>query len=356
MGLTRLEVTNFRSFKQANLRPSRGLNVIAGANASGKTTLLEAIHTLGMGRSFRSGGSRQMVRYGTDGLIVHGRYCTESGVDIALGVERTLSGRRIKVNGKSCDGARALAEILPLQAIVPDTRYLFVHSAQSRRAIMDWGLFHVEPQFYPLWLCYRRALHQRNSALSDGARALEAWDHELASLGEKVHTLRQRYVDSLQSRVVAQASALLAEEGLELELRPGWASDQPLAHALIKDRERDRAHGYTHAGAHRADLKIRLNGLPLKEGASQGQQKLAIIALRLAQVELVRQQRGRRCLLLLDDVSGELDHEHRARLMAVAAALDAQAFVTITEPAELNTDVWQDCKMFHVEHGQVREG
>jgi DNA replication and repair protein RecF len=356
MGLTQLEVTNFRSLKQANLSPSRGLNVITGANASGKTSLLEAIHTLGMGRSFRSGGPRQMVRYGTDGLIVHGRCCIESGADITLGVERTLFGRRIKVNGKPCDGARALAEILPLQAIVPDTRYLFVHNARLRRAIMDWGLFHVEPQFDPLWLRYRRALHQRNSALSDGAQALEAWDHELASLGEQVHALRQRYVDSWQPRVVAQASALLVDEGLQLQLRPGWVSEQPLAQALANDRQRDRAHGYTHAGAHRADLEIRLNGLPLKEGASHGQQKLAIMALRLAQVELVRQQCGRRCLLLLDDVSGELDHEHRARLMAVAVALDTQAFVTVMEPAELNTDVWQDCKMFHVEHGQVREG
>ncbi|MCZ6731191.1 MAG: DNA replication/repair protein RecF [Gammaproteobacteria bacterium] len=356
MGLMQLEVTNFRSFEQVKLLPSRGLNVIAGANASGKTSLLEAVHTLGMGRSFRSGGSLQMVRYGTDGLIVHGRYRMESGIDVVLGVERTLSGRRIKVNGKPCDGARMLAEILPLQAIVSDTRYLFIHNAQSRRAIMDWGLFHVEPQFYPLWLRYQRALRQRNSALSDGVRVLETWDHELASLGEQVHILRQRYVDSLQPQVVAQASVLLAEEGLELELRPGWASGQPLAHALIKSRERDRAHGYTHAGAHRADLEIRLNGLPLKEGASQGQQKLAIIALRLAQVELVRQQCGRQCLLLLDDVSGELDQEHQARLMAVAAALDTQAFVTVMEPAELDTDAWQDCKVFHVEHGQVREG
>ncbi|MDH3672197.1 MAG: DNA replication/repair protein RecF [Gammaproteobacteria bacterium] len=356
MGLTHLEVTNFRSLKQANVHPSRGLNVVAGANASGKTSLLEAIHTLGMGRSFRSGGARQMVRYGTDSLIVHGRCCTESGADVALGVERTQSRRRIKVNGKPCDGARALAELLPLQAIVPDTRYLFMHNARSRRAIMDWGLFHVEPQFYPLWLRYQRALEQRNAALGDGVRALAAWDHELASLGEQVHALRQRYIDSWQPWVVAQAAALLAGDGLELGLRPGWVSDQPLAQALANDRQRDRAQGYTHAGAHRADLEIRLNGLPLKEGASQGQQRLAIIALRLAQVELVRQQCGRRCLLLLDDVSGELDHEHRARLMAAAAALDVQAFVTVTAPAELNTDVWQDRKMFHVEHGEVREG
>ncbi|MFQ5760002.1 MAG: DNA replication/repair protein RecF [Acidiferrobacterales bacterium] len=273
MGLTQLEVTNFRSLKQANLHPSRGLNVISGANASGKTSLLEAIHTLGMGRSFRGGGPRQTVRYGTDGLVVHGRCCTESGADVALGVERTLSGWRIKVNGKPCDGARALAEVLPLQAIVPDTRYLFMHNARSRRAIMDWGLFHVEPQFYPLWLRYRRALHQRNSALSDGARALEAWDHELASLGEQVHALRQRYVGNWQPRVVAQASALLADEGLELELRPGWVSHQPLAQALVNDRQRDRAHGYTHAGAHRADLEIRLNGLPLQGGCIAGTAK-----------------------------------------------------------------------------------
>jgi DNA replication and repair protein RecF len=356
MSLTLLKVRNLRILQHTVLEPSAGLNLLVGPNGSGKSSVLEAVHMLGMGRSFRTGLAAYPVRHGKESLTVHGRWRTERGEEISLGLERGRDHRRIRVNGNTCVGASALAQVLPLQAVLPDTRYLFLHSAKFRRGVLDWGLFHVEPQFYGLWVSYQRALRQRNASLRAGAVAtrLEPWEQTLADSGEQIEQLRTSYLGQWCPCASDYAALLLPHLPLTIRSHRGWPTDTALADTLRQDRERDRADGYTHAGIHRADLQVLLGDAPLRDCASQGQQILVVLAMRLAQLELFMRASGRRCLLMLDDVLNQLDGERRLRLLARVAELGAQTFITTTDAGSLELNGTGERRVFHVEQGHVR--
>jgi DNA replication and repair protein RecF len=355
MALTLLEVTNLRILKHALVHPGGGLNVLVGPNGSGKTSLLEGIHMLGMGRSFRAGPAAHPIRRGETSLNVRGCWRSEEGGQVLLGIERGPEVRRIRVNGSTCDNAGALAQVLPLQAVLPDTRYLFLHSARFRRGVFDWGLFHVEPGFYETWTRYQRALRQRNAALRTGRplAILEPWEQTLAETGEYIEELRARYLEPWQTLAAQYSEILLPGMELRLQRRRGWSEAQSLADVLSRERERDRREGYTRAGIHRADLQLTLEAAPLRECASQGQQMLAVLALRLAQVELLMRTSGRRCLLMLDDVLNQLDRERREALLARIAQLGVQTFVTVTEIGAWEASHWPEPRVFHVEQGAI---
>ncbi len=339
MPLTLIEVKNLRVLEFVSLRPSHGLNIVCGPNGGGKTSLLEAVHFLGVGRSFCSNNAVHAVRRGAEQLTVHGRLATRDGKEIALGIERNKAVRRIKVNGRTCDSIAKLAQALPLQVIVPDTRYLFLHNSRFRRGVLDWGLFHVEPRFHGLWRRCQRALRQRNAALRAGmgAEALVGWEHELALAGEQLHELRQRYQRPWNERIAHYARRLLGGTTVHVELQRGWPLAGRLAQVLAEQRADDEANGYTRAGIHRADLKVYVDGLPLKDWTSHGQQKLAITTLLLAQIDLFMRAGGAQCLLLLDDFAGELDENSRSRLLAVLATLGVQTFASAGTTAACST-------------------
>ena len=358
MALTFLEVQNLRILRRAVLEPAAGLNVLVGPNGSGKSSVLEAVHILGMGRSFRTGRAAYPVRRGEARLTVRGRWQADGGDAVSLGVERGHDRRTIQVNGNTCTNASALAQVLPLQAVLPDTRYLFLHSAKFRRGVLDWGLFHVEPRFHGLWLRYQRALRQRNAALRSNAvpARLEPWEQTLAECGEEIESMRAGYLDQWRPCLNDYANLLLPQLGLELRSQRGWPPEMPLAEALEQDRGRDCAEGYTRAGSHRADLHVFVHGAPLRDCASQGQQVLAVLAMRLAQLELFMQATGRRCTLMLDDVLNQLDPERRGQLLARVAELGAQTFITTTDAGAFKLDIGSGPRVFHVEQGEVRIG
>ena len=166
MSLTYLKVHDFRAFETVTLEPGPKLNLIIGANGSGKTSLLEAIHVLSLGRSFRSAHTTPLIRYGAKSLQVFARYQNLTSASTnALGIERDRHGYQVRIDGQDVSRLSELARVLPVRGITPDIHYGFYQSAKHRRALIDWGLFHVEQRFYPVWLEYRRTLKQRNALL-----------------------------------------------------------------------------------------------------------------------------------------------------------------------------------------------
>ncbi len=351
MVLTRLEVHNIRLLGNVIIEPGAGLNLIQGRNASGKTSLLEAIHLLSTGRSFRTKQLSQLVQKGADGFVVSGQ-TNQEGEWTRIGLQYDGRNRTIHLGGSRVTSAAALALAVPLQTITADTHHEFMRTSVYRRGVLDWWLFHVEPDFYFQWSCYQRLINQRNAALR--ARLPQAaryvWDEELAASGERLNEWRAGFVEHWRGEFAGIAQRLLGHPGARLTYQRGWSDDLSLLEQLRSDRVQDELRGYTRSGPHRADLGLVFDDEVARNSASHGQQKILIVALRLAQVHLFMQRTGRCCILLADDVGAELDDEHRARVMDALRDLGSQVFVTAIEAYDAPV-INDRVRVFHVEQG-----
>lgn len=350
MILSRLDVRNIRCLKDVSLEPA-DINLIHGENASGKTSLLEAIFLLGRGKSFRTIAGEGLIQDGKEEATVSGSI--SSGVRelrLGIGLKRGES-TRIRVDGQDERSAAALAKNLPVQVIDPGVHRLVEEGPGVRRRFVDWGVFHVEHSFLDLWRRYHRTLRQRNAALKSGnLAAISSWNHKLADYGEQISLVRHRYTESIKPFVKVYCESLL-EATVEMTYRQGWSEERGLLAAVEDSLGRDRKTGSTYPGPHRADLKISLESRKAKGRISRGQQKLLAASLVLGQLQHLKEEEGIRSVLLLDDVAAELDGKHLERFLHAACSIDLQLFVTT-----LSRDVIQisgPLKVFHVEQGEV---
>ena len=361
MQVVRLTASGLRRFDSVTLEPAPGLNLIIGDNGAGKTSLLEALHLMAYGRSFRG-----RVR---DGLIRSGAEAVEVFVEWREGPEARLRRAGLRHAGQSWTGrldgqdVAQLGELCAALAVVsfePGSHALVAGGGESRRRFVDWGLFHVEPGFLPLWRRYARALKQRNALLKSGAGGaqLDAWDLELAEAGETITRHRQHYLEQLQSRLAAVAAELVPALGhASLDFLPGWRRGElSLADALLVARDRDRQIGHTTLGPHRADWRIGYAHHPNQEALSRGQAKLTALSVLLAQAEDYAQRRGEWPIVALDDLASELDRKHQGRVLQRLCASGVQVFVTGTEMPPALVEMEVSPTVFHVEQGRILEG
>lgn len=353
MGLLSLSLRQFRCFDAADLDFSPRFNVIVGRNASGKTSLLEAIFLLSRGRSFRTSRLAEVTKLGSSRFQLHGNV-THGSVKFALSLARNSGLLEAKIAGMPAENLGQLAAAFPVQLLDGHTHQLISGGPKYRRQLLDWGAFHVEPGFFGIWQGYKRALKQRNAALQvkGSEHATSVWDLELATFGEKLHDLRRGYLSVFSSHAVAWAKQSLEAMAVEFEYRCGWPEEEQLLYALRSTIKRDRLLRATSVGPHRADLLIKLNGRPADEIVSRGQEKALASALLLAQADLYKHQTGLPCTLLLDDLAAELDMEHLTRLLQRVHEIGAQAIATTISP--LPSEFCKEANMFHVEQGECQ--
>jgi len=355
MLVRRLRFEGLRILEPLELEPGPGWNCLVGPNGAGKTSILEGLYLLGHGRSFRRGGAEALIARGARQLSVFAEI-ELSGRRHQIGFSRTAREWQARIDAQPAENLGRLFQHAPVVCFEPDSHDLISGPADERRRYLDWGLFHVEPDFLPVWRRYQRALRQRNALLKQGGgdSELRVWGQELAQHGEDLHGLRQAYVDALQPEVAATTEALLPELGAAgLRYRPGWRSSEvALAEALEASLDRDRQLGNTSVGPHRADLVLSFQQLEGRELLSRGQEKSSALCLRLAQVRLHGARRLDWPLLLLDDLGSELDAEHLQRAMRLIESIPAQRWVSGTSGLEgLDPD---SASLFHVEQGRVR--
>ena len=356
MILTQLELCQVRNLAEAKLTPSPGVNLIFGANASGKTSLLEAIYILSTSRSFRTVHIQHIIQREQPYLRVIGKVADAKGQEIALGIERDKETTQLRLAGETVKSASRLAGILPVQIINPDVHKLLEQGPKYRRQFMDWGVFHVEQSFHSIWTEYNRILKQRNAAIRMGMKPadIQVWDKGLVENALKITELRNHYLASILPILQEYTQRLIGFQP-EFIFSQGWQKEEQLADKLIASLETDMAQGYTRAGPHRADLIIKHDGLAAQASFSRGQQKLLVSAMRLAQITHLKQQTGQQTVLLVDDLAAELDEDKRARLLQLLTETGAQLFVTVTEADLVDISAWEQAKMFHVEHGKIKE-
>src|SRR6202167_5044252 len=222
MSLRRVQVTDFRCLQSADMELDPRFTLVSGPNASGKTSLLEAIYVLGRGRSFRTRRLEHLIRMGRPRFVVFGEVDLPER-RVALGVEGSEAGMRARLGGAPVSSLAELALMLPVQIIDPEVHRLIEEGPSRRRRFLDWGVFHVKPSFIGDWQRFHHALKQRNAGLKSRQprSVVSAWDHDLLIYGDLVTQARSQYVGSLTPEAEAIGRNLLGME-LALSYRQGW--------------------------------------------------------------------------------------------------------------------------------------
>jgi DNA replication and repair protein RecF len=333
-----------------------------GKNGSGKTSLLEAVYVVSTGRSFRTRSVETLInRHGSDEEFILFGVLSSRSLSHQVGIKKskTLPGQ-IRVNKETIRSASQLAKLSPTILIDPLSFELLNGAPVQRRQFLDWGVFHVEHHFSACWNSYINCLKQRNSLLRnakiDGI-SLSVWDARLAEAGDLVNQQRTAYFNEFKRRLAIYLDYFALDENIKIHFSKGWDKTKSLSQALMDSQEKDIERKFTQSGPHRADIKVSLYGQPAKENLSRGQQKLLIIALYLAQMQTLHDLNGRETVVLIDDVTAELDLENLITVFNKLLSLDTQVIVTMLNDAVMGPlfTSADNYKMFHVEHGRFEE-
>ena len=349
MAVREFRAENFRCLERVELELDPQYNLIYGVNASGKTSLLEALAYLGRGKSFRGTPLTSLVRHGEREFVLFAK--VDRGEQVSsIGVRNSGEGLEVRVDGDAGGGSASLAEALPLQIIDPDIHNLVSGGPEERRRYLDWIAFHVEHDFLPSWRRFRRALKQRNASLKAGGAGIEPWNAEFVNLGLRVDEARRAVLEICRGCLEEQGAALL-EGVVRFEYRSGWPSEKNLVEALEDSYKRDLQQGSTQVGPHRSDIRLVYDERQARRLVSRGQQKLLACSMVLAATEVVQTHLQRPLLLLLDDPAAELDADSLARLMGQVFKLRSQVVATSLAPEVLTFPTAP--AMFHVKHGKL---
>lgn len=354
--LTQLHLEGVRNLVKTDLSPGKGINLITGENGAGKSSLLEAIHILSTGRSFRTSHIRDVIQHTQEQLLVSGLVSSQEN-EIPLGVEKSTQKIRARLNRKPVKRISELTKVLPLVLLHPSSYTLLTGEPAKRRAYLDWGAFHSQSEFHQHWRGYKRVLEQRNAAIRKQSTQadIEIWNEQLARFGDFVHQSRTEYLQAINQIIPEIHAKLGFDYEINCEYRPGWNQEMSLLEALQQSIDRDRQLKYTYAGPHRADLLVKLDGHKADAIASRGQLKLTTLLLLLSQAVYYQKHSESACVLLLDDLPSEFDQNHLEKIIAVVQESGAQCFITTIEPDAIPDSEAIETTTFHVEHGKIEK-
>jgi len=361
MRLCSLAVADFRNISSINIEPGHHFNLLYGLNGQGKTNILEAIYLLGSPRSFRTSRLPELVKHGE-------RLAQIQGGVASAGIENTLRlvvepvGRKVEIDGKAVHKASELHGKLNAVVFSPDDTGMVRTGPESRRRYLDRAVYMGDIGYLHCWHSYQRILKQRNHLLKNTDKTgLDIWSEKLAEAGAGVIERRLRFVAVLGEKLQKYYATISGNsetsrlsyhpEGVESSKRE-TIQDELLE--LFKRHQRsDERYGTTTAGPHRDDLTFILNERPLKAFGSQGQQKTFVLALKMAEMDNLYETFGEAPLLLLDDMSSELDARRNHNLMEFLTTRKIQVFITTTERSPALLATAPHCAVFRVEGGNL---
>ncbi|OGT16389.1 MAG: hypothetical protein A3B69_05620 [Gammaproteobacteria bacterium RIFCSPHIGHO2_02_FULL_38_33] len=351
MTLRQLKIFQFRNFNELTYRPHPYINFIVGPNGSGKTNLLEAIYHLGTGKSFRTTLTTRIIQSDKEACQIHG--LIEKGkfsFNISIQRERTRP-TQLQLNQLVLPHAAELISAFPLRLMNPDSFNLLIGGPKYRRQLLNWGTFHVEHTFLTLWRSTKRIIKQRNLALKKNDKAhVNAWNQQLILCADQLVINYRHYFQLFEPVFQEIVKRFLPQMEISLKYYPGWDTGKTLMSLLEENYLKDQRHNRTHAGPHRADLRIRVKGIPAKDILSRGQQKLLICALLLSQGILLKKDQNLSCAYLLDDLASELDENNFKRICELLETTNAQIFVTsVDETLKKRLFKEKPSGLFHVE-------
>lgn len=361
MWLSRLTVSHCRIIASTELELAAHANVLYGGNASGKSSLLEALAVLSRGRSFRTPRIAELIQRGESELTVSAK--VENGVaggSYPVGVSKGIQTTRIRINHADVQQQAELSSHIPLTLIHPGSVELVTGSPSLRRAFLDWIAFYRFADFNQAWRNYQRILKQRNTCLRDPKQryALGHWTEQLITLQPILYRYRVQALAALQVDLET-SDGLLMNLGIpHLQLSNGFpanidAEDIPGLQQFFRQKvEQELKQGFSLYGAHRADLHILLEGVPAVRVASRGQMKLLAVALLLAQSHAAADDAAKRGIIAIDDLASELDEQNQQALYNTLRTTQQQLIITGTHHEPLRNR-FADARVFHVEQGKA---
>jgi DNA replication and repair protein RecF len=337
-----LRISGFRNLSHAEVALGPGVNVLRGDNGQGKTNVLEALYVLATSRSFRTSKLAEIVQVGLDVASVRAQVREEGEVrEQSVGLR---GGRRLaQVDGKRTASLAAYAVRSPVVVFHPGAVALSAGASSERRKLLDRVALYRSPASLADAADYARALRARQRLLDvagERARGLDEWEALVVRHGMALSEAREEAASELGSA----ASEAFQEIGpADLELRVQYERSAPreqdaFRDALVEARARDRVRRSASLGPHRDDLSLRFGERPVRGMASQGQHRSVVLALELAEMEVIRRARGVRPVLLLDDVSSELDRDRTAALLRALQRQSGQVLLTTTRPELIDGD------------------
>ncbi len=349
MWIEKLQLENFRCFEAIELTFGPSINVICGPNGCGKTSLLESIGLLLNKRSFRTNRRSQLIRKeaGTALVVLHAQ--TSKGNERLAAV---VSNAELQMKwGEQSNPVRSdLVRRFPSVLLEPRNGAEFFHDSDARRRWLDETVFHVEHQFLPRWQKFQRALAQRNAAIAQGPAALEQFTPVYVESAEQLDAIRQPAFgllkDAFESIREVVGKGVL--DDLTLGYRCGWSPEEGLSAHLLRTRDGERRRGYTLAGPQRADVVLQTGDGQARDWLSRGQQKLAVLCLKLAQLAVLK-NRGLEPIVLWDDWQSELSTDTQSIALRTLRHFNCQAIITTPQESWPPGDTPPDT-MFHVKH------
>jgi len=359
--LEHLELRDFRNYSSSTIEASIGVNLVCGANAQGKTSLLEAVSLLSTGRLLRGSKDVQAICHGCENAQVEGQL-GETGTAIAIALRRGIR-KKVELNGMALPRAADLIGRLPTVSFSASDLCIVAGDPSDRRQFLDWELAQLFPAYLKNLTIYKRAVEHRNALLRQAREGyldhdlFESWETHIASSGWALRSARMEWIEVLDADARLAHSELGCGEELRLtyEVRDEGLDVTSISRLLSEGRGSDIARGSTGTGPHRDELLVQVNGQEARYFGSQGQQRTAVIAMKLATLASNERLFGCPPVLLLDDVFSDLDQSRRLRLMELTLGRGGQVFLTCTETEQAGADLVARSKVFRVESGKVVE-
>lgn len=357
MGLKFLQIEDFRIIKKTKIVPTDKINIITGGNAAGKSSLLEAIDILSRGRSFRTNVNSHLINSDASSYKIHAKVDLLQNTTHSIGVEWSTGRKHLRLDGNPVYKQSVIAKLFPVRSMNPQGNNIVSGTPKQKRSHIDWGVFHVKPDFNDTLQIYQRILDQKNLALKryTASLPLVAWDTSLSKLAQQIDLDRGAYVDKLNAYLGKMGTSFEGPENLKLEYRRGWSEDSDFIELLKTRASRFAAIGHVDVGPHLADYEILAGGKPAKIYASGGQQKLISATFIMAQVKMLQDNCGKQVTFLVDDLPSELDQKNRNTFLKKLCSWNVQVFITLHDQDSLPKDLLQDHKLFHVKQGVVQE-
>lgn len=362
MYIEKVSLTNYRNYETLDLTFGPGVNLILGDNAQGKTNLLESLYMSAMGRSFRTNRDQEMIQFGKKFARVEiGAIRNQEKIQIEI---KILPGSK-KTIRKNKVTLRRTSELLDSVLIVifsPEDLKIVKEEPEKRRKFLDRELCQISPAYYDSWNNYRKILQQRNAALkeiSPDPFLLDLWDVQMARYGARIIQDRAKFVAKL-SRYSGDIHNNITgcKEKLEIRYEPNveWAENQQDQEALLYEKIRahlpvDLKMRTSGRGPHRDDIGFFIHGMDARAFGSQGQQRTCALSLKLAELDLIREETGEEAILLLDDVMSELDESRQTFL--IETLQENQLFITTTDVGESVLSRFPNANIYHVRNGKV---